>query len=210
MGSRSRRGLPRATPASAPAALTAALLLAAAGCYGSRHALQWASRDQIWLSEASQVKVRAAQSRVFDTPDRTAMLEAVVDTVQDLGFQIEVLDPELGIVSAKKYLPLAEDVEDRDATYLLYDEESLVVFQKAYRTWGPFWRRSDLVRLTVTVRRRNEKQLVVRASAQHFLRPVEDPEPYQRFYAALEQALFAQRSRRDGPGAGPDPPPVPP
>ena len=40
------------------------------GCptpYELRHQDQWDSRDQIWLSEHSQVKLRAAQSRVFDT-----------------------------------------------------------------------------------------------------------------------------------------------
>ena len=81
-------------------------------------------------------------------------------------------------------------------TYLLYDEESLVVFNRSYRTWGPFQRRSDLVRLTVTVRSRNAEQLIVRASAQYYLRPVEDAESYQRFYAALEQALFTERMVR--------------
>jgi hypothetical protein len=30
------------------------------------------------------------------------------------------------------------------------------------------------------------------------LRPVERPEPYQRFYAALEKALFLERIRSDG------------
>jgi len=65
--------------------------------------------------------------------------------------------------------------------------------QKSFRTFGPFFRRSDLVRLTVSVRKRNEKQLIVRAAAQHFLRPVEKAKPYQRFYAALEQTLFIKR-----------------
>jgi hypothetical protein len=45
------------------------------------------------------------------------------------------------------------------------------------------------VRITVTVRRRNEKQLVVRANAQFYLHAVEHAEPYQRFFAALEQAM---------------------
>ena len=45
------------------------------GCgYGSRHAIQWDSRRQIWQAEASQVKVRAAQSRVFDMTDRPASM----------------------------------------------------------------------------------------------------------------------------------------
>ncbi len=68
------------------------------GCaYEWRHQIQWDSRDQIWLAEASQVKVRAAQSRVFDSSDKRGILEAVVNTFQDLGFQVEVLDEELGI-----------------------------------------------------------------------------------------------------------------
>jgi hypothetical protein len=52
--------------------------------------------------------------------------------------------------------------------------------------------RADLVRITVTVRRRNEKQLVVRANAQFYMRAVEQAEPYQRFFTALEQAMALQ------------------
>ena len=160
-----------------------------------RHEIQGDARDQIWLSEESQVKVRNAQSRVFDTTDKRKMLEAVVATFQDLGFQIEVLDEVLGIVSGKKFLAAERPGEAGLPTYLLYDEESLVVFNRSYRTWGPFLRRSDLVRMTVTVRDRNAEQLIVRASAQYYLRPVEAPEAYQKFYAALNQALFTAHSR---------------
>ena len=59
--------------------------------------------------------------------------------------------------------------------------------------WGPFYGRSDLVRLTVTIRIRNAEQLIVRASAQYYLRPVERADAYQKFYAALHQALFTQQ-----------------
>ncbi len=165
------------------------------GCisYGTQNTILWDARDQILLSEESQVKVRNDQSRVFDTTDRIAMVEAIIETLQDLGFQIEVLDEQLGIISAKHFLPLTTELENRDASYMLYNEESLVVFQKTFRTLGPFFRRSDLVRLTVSVRQRNAKQLIVRAAAQSFLRPIEDPNPYQRFYAALEQTLFVKR-----------------
>jgi hypothetical protein len=44
----------------------------------------------------------------------------------------------------------------------------------------------------VTVRTRNETQLVVRASTQYYLRAVEDPAPYHKFFRTLEQALFLQ------------------
>jgi hypothetical protein len=177
------------------AGLAASLLLVACSSYVSRHQIQWDSRTQIWQAEASQVKVRAAQSRVFDTSDKLRLLEAVVATFQDLDFQVEVLDEELGIISGKKFTGLERPTLVVDPFYFLYDEESLVVFTKTYRSWGPFWHRSDLVRLTVTVRERNESQLIVRASMQFYLRHVEAPEPYQRFFRTLEQTLFLEQRR---------------
>jgi hypothetical protein len=179
-------------------ACAAALALLACSPYEYRHDVQWDARSQIWLSESSQVKVRAAQSRVFDTRDRRAMLESVVTLFQDLGFQIEVLDEALGIVSGKKFVELEKPRLGADPSYYLYDDENLVVFTRSFRKWGPFWHRSDLVRLTVTVRDRNEQQLVVRASAQFYLRPIEDPEPYQQFFAALDRTRFGQAETERG------------
>lgn len=46
------------------------------------------------------------------------------------------------------------------------------------------------LRMTATVRPRGSSQLLVRANAQYNLRAVEDPEPYQNFFVALEKALF--------------------
>jgi len=175
------------------------------GCspYEWRHQIQRSSRSQIWLSERSQVRIRNAQSRNFDTTDKLRMIEAIVTTCQDLGFQIEVLDETLGIISGKKFLDAERPTSGELATYLLYDEESLVVLNRSYRTWGPFYRRSDLVRLTITVRQRNAEQLIVRASAQHYLRPIEAPEAYLAFFAALEKALLVQRTTQS-PDASPE------
>lgn len=170
------------------------LCLLLQGCpmpYELRHDNQWDSREQIWLSEESQVKIRAAQSRVFDTADRRHMLAAVVSTMQDLDFKVEVLDEELGIVSGKKYVE-SEQVYGVDLSYLLYQPDTLLVLNRNYRTWGPFRHRSNLVRFTATVRRRNDAQLVVRASTQFYLRAVEDPGPYQKFFRALEQTVFLE------------------
>ena len=47
-----------------------------------------------------------------------------------------------------------------------------------------------VVEMTVTVRPRGEKQLLVRANTQYGINSVEDPETYQDFFTALEKALF--------------------
>ncbi len=46
------------------------------------------------------------------------------------------------------------------------------------------------LRITVTVRPRGETQMLVRANAQYNIIAVEDPEPYQQFFVALERAMF--------------------
>jgi hypothetical protein len=167
-------------------------VLSACSPYEWRHENQWKSRDQIWLSEASQVKVRAAQSRVFDTTDKEKMLQGIVSTFQDLGFAVEVLDEVLGIVSGKKFDDYEAPQMLGDPSYYAYRDDNLLILTRQYRSWGPFYHRSDLVRLTVTVRPRGDEQLVVRASAQYYLMAIEDPAPYQKFFRTLEQALFLQ------------------
>lgn len=175
-------------------ALSGACCLLLQGCptpYEWRHENQWDSREQIWLSEDSQVKIRAAQSRVFDTTDRRRMLAAIVSTLQDLDFKLEVLDEELGVVSGKKFVE-NERTSGLDLSYVLYQTDALLVLNRNYRTWGPFNHRNNLVRVTATVRTRSDAQLVVRASAQYYLHALEDPAPYQQFFRTLEQTLFLQ------------------
>lgn len=53
------------------------------------------------------------------------------------------------------------------------------------------------LRMTVTVRPRGESQLLVRANAQYNVYPVEDPEPYQQFFVALEKAMFLSAHQVD-------------
>lgn len=46
------------------------------------------------------------------------------------------------------------------------------------------------LRMTVTVRPRDADTLLVRASAQYQMEPVDDPAPYQDFFTALEKSMF--------------------
>jgi hypothetical protein len=180
-----------ATRGAVGAAFLCAILIQGCSPYESRHQNQWNSREQIWLSETSQLKVRAAQTRAFDTTDRRRMFEAIISTMQDLDFNVELLDEELGIISGKKFIEV-EESQGTDPSYLLYRPDTLLLLTRNIHAWGPFRHRSNLVRFTATIRTRGESQLVVRTSAQFYLQAVEEPGPYQQFFRALEQALFLQ------------------
>lgn len=151
--------------------------------------IQWDSQSQTLMSEDSQVKLRSIQTRVFDTTDRTKILRVAVATMQDLFFDIDVLDEELGIVSGKKWFNHNSAWADHP-TYYLYETDELLVFNTNFRSWGPFNFRKDLTRMTITVRPKEKTRLLVRASVQHNIRAVEDPETYQKFFKILSQSLF--------------------
>ena len=53
------------------------------------------------------------------------------------------------------------------------------------------------LRITVTVRPRNASQMLVRANAQYNDAAVDDPLPYQQFFAALERSMFLTAQRVD-------------
>ena len=177
--------------------LFASLLLQ--GCMAQWGAeLQMDSKSQILMSESSQVKLRAIQSRVFDTTDRLKIMHAVVAAMQDLYFKVDVLDEDLGVISAKKLFH-EDDDPITDSTYIRYRTDELISFNTNFRSWGPFNYRNDLTRITVTVRPKEETRSLVRVSVQHQIRAVEDPELYQRFFRILEQSLFLSAERDETP-----------
>lgn len=133
-------------------ARTALLVLILAGCASP------GSRDVLSGGE-SQLKLRAAQTRAFETTDRTKVLRGVIATLQDLGFMVSGADAALGTVTGRKF------TTDRGGQ--IYD-----------------------LRMTVSVRPRDERLMLVRANAEFNNQPVEDPTAYQNFFAALGKSIF--------------------
>lgn len=160
------------------------------GCglhYGSE--IQWNSKKQILMSEDSQVKMRSLQTRFYDTTDKEKVMRAVSGVMQDLFFDIDVLDQELGVLSGKKMYQ-SNNAWAGSPSYYNYKTDNLIIFATNYRTFGPFHYRNDLTRITVTIRPRGETQLMVRTSIQYNIRPVKNPEVYQKFFKILGQSLF--------------------
>jgi len=118
-----------------PVSFAGLMLQGCAHQWGSE--LQMNSASQILMSDSSQVRLRSIQSRVFDTTDKLKIMEAAVAAMQDLHFDIDVLDENLGVVSGKKLFH-ADDKPEVDPTYYLYTTDKLIIFNTNFRTWGPF------------------------------------------------------------------------
>lgn len=107
-----------------------------------------------------QAKLRSYQSRTFEIGDRLMVMHGVMGALQDLGFLIERASEPLGLVTGVKFA---------EGTFLSIYE--------------------DFVAVTVTVRAQAGGQMLVRINAIHNRRPIDDPEVYGDFFAALERSL---------------------
>ncbi|MGH8660405.1 MAG: hypothetical protein ACREUB_01430 [Burkholderiales bacterium] len=132
----------------------------AAACIAALTACQSSPESGVLSSPESQLKLRSMQTRAFDTPDRQFVMRGVLATLQDLEFMIEGANAPLGTVSARKFQITRGSNVASDVT------------------------------VTVTVRPRGEKQMLVRVNAEFNRKAIEDPEVYQSFFVALGKSLF--------------------
>ncbi len=110
-----------------------------------------------------------------------------------VGLNERVLDSKTEVLRARSIQTRVFDTADREKTLrdviaTLADLEFWI--DKADATLGVVKGSKPSLILTVTVSPRGEHRVVVRANAQQQMTPVEDPEAYQRFFAALEKAMF--------------------
>lgn len=71
--------------------------------------------------ERSMFEIREVQTRYFDTADSMSVAKAVVNTLQDNGFIIQRLEPDLGYIRAKKEVKLKRTLKRRIVMYSLME-----------------------------------------------------------------------------------------
>lgn len=66
-------------------------------------------------NQPTQLEIREIQTREFDTPNTKLVLKSMMNVLQDEGFIIKNVVPEVGLLSAEKNV----DVEDKTTVFLL-------------------------------------------------------------------------------------------
>ncbi len=169
-----------------PAAVLAAGIALVAGCE------QTIPKDALQLSPESLAQ-RQAQTRRFDTADEAMLLSASAAVLQDLGFNLDESETELGLVVASK---------DRDATeagqiigavlIAVLTGVSVPVDQRqkirASLITRPFGESEDKTAVRVTFQRVvwNTSGNVSKSEA------MTDPEIYQEFFSKLSKSVFLE------------------
>jgi len=117
--------------------------------------------------------------------------------------QQELLKTDKGQVELRRMQTRAFDTTDREKTLrtIIATLQDLgFVVDKADATLGSVTATKlkgyNLI-MTVTVRPRGEKQLLVRSSAQFNIQAVSDPQPYQNFFTSLGKAMFLEAHQVD-------------
>jgi hypothetical protein len=141
------------------------------------------------------VKLRALQSRRFDTLDEKAMLAASTETLQDLGFIISESSSEVGVLTATKQ-------RDAEETGQVAGQIALTVaFALLGAYYNPTWDKEQTIQVTlVATPVENSKQIEIRTAFDRVLTNnhgikwraelIEDETLYQGFFEKLSKSVF--------------------
>lgn len=167
----------------------------------------------------SQLQRREVETHFFDTADTNRVMKAAVNTLQDSGFVIQEIEPELGYLRARKYYKKRYISKGRAIGYsfLVAAYTTLAVFTygtTAYNIADPAIRLSNefkdktvVVDSNVDVERFGKNKTKVRfvlvqkvlqnADGYSFVKSaptrvirIYDPEIYQEFFAQLDKSIF--------------------
>lgn len=135
---------------------------------------------------------RQTQTRVFETQDEAELLSASAALLQDLGFNLDESEVELGVLVASK---------QRDATESGQVAASIVM--AALLGVAMPWDDEQKIRAAVITRRLQDRNgYAVRLTMQRIIwntqgqvsgtEPLDDPEMYQEFFSKLSKAVFLE------------------
>lgn len=167
------------------------MVLTAAGCVKSREEVHAGH----FTPAAAASSLRSMQSRRFETRDERMLLQAVAGVLQDLGFQIEESQSQVGLVSGSKDRSAVE--AGQVAVQVL-----LVILAAAARSQHRVvMDENQRIRIAVVVRPApNEPSLVARATMQRVvlnsdrqmsrIETLDEPLLYQEFFNMLSQSAF--------------------
>lgn len=171
------------------------------------------------IKKMSQLELREMETRFFETSDTMKVMKAAINTLQDSGFIIQEIEPELGYIRARKTFKQKHTNKGRVLGYSLYlaAATAYTVFSygsTAYTMYNPTMRITNELRDKTVVVDSNvdiekfgkdktkvrfvlvEKVLqnadgysYVKSAPTKVIR-LYTPEVYQEFFAQMDKSIF--------------------
>lgn len=176
-------------------AVVAAIALPLVGCMSANQVAM-----EVGKPPAGAVELRNLQTRRFSTPDQMSLLQAAVQTLQDLGYTVTESSPDVGVLVASK---------QRDA-----HEAGQVGLQVALtilaaiggRVHNPIFDKEQTINVTlVATPIQNSQQIEVRASFDRWIvnnhgqkwksELLMEPALYQEFFEKFSASAFLEAEK---------------
>ncbi len=150
-------------------------------------------QPELRLTEAP-LEIREMQTRSFDNATETQILASAVAVLQDMGYSIDEVEQELGIISASKRADATPEEKGRYVLYLLEcmlsctawqlepDEQMIDLTLAVFPRHG--FTDSHAVRVTI------QRQVWNRAGQLSLQGPIDDGQVYQDLFAKLSKSVF--------------------
>lgn len=129
---------------------------------------------------AAAVALAGCETSAIDSPLMTAESQVELRSIQSRAFDTTARRKTLRAVMATL----------QDLSFIIDDADAEVGTISGTKFGKTEMGRHYALRMTVSVRRRGEKQLLVRANALYGTQAVTEPGPYQDFFAALQKTMF--------------------
>ena len=149
---------------------------------------QTVPKEALELTQES-LQERQAQTRRFETKDEKKLLSSGAQVLQDLGFNLEESETELGVVVASK---------DRDATEA--GQVAGAIFMAVMFGANVPIDQTQKIRVSLITRPISKKETSSRVTFQRIVwdnrgmisktEPLDDPKLYQEFFDKLSQSVF--------------------
>lgn len=152
-----------------------------------------AAKKEVVQSKKTQLEKREFQTRMFETKDKTLVMKALLNVLQDEGFMVNNANPLLGFISGTKEFDRKDKTIDTSKEFgttggVLYWSGVTVAMIEATANITEYGKQT---RVRINFKR---KLLNVYGNAQS-ISEIEDELYYQEFFVKVDKAIFIQNQK---------------
>lgn len=141
--------------------------------------------------QKTQLEIRQMQTRTYEVTDKTLLMKAMLNVLQDDDFIIEQVNLDLGFFNAAKEVDVENSGEKFWQTfwwgkaYATYNKNQIVDATANISEFGDKMR----VRVNFRVKVMNNKGGV------EIVKQIDDPEYYQNLFVKIDKAIFIEKEK---------------